>query len=104
MIYRSYCIHFFDGYKNVQLIAPISGSVLQDYRYGSADSDPEARKYWLLLDSFILIKLHCVPVMQDAVYTFMEEFVPHMEEEETTFQPLLSQYFQYEELKQLKVN
>ncbi len=42
--------------------------------------------------------------MQDAVYTFMEEFVPHMEEEETTFQPLLSQYFQYEELKQLKVN
>jgi hypothetical protein len=30
--------------------------------------------------------------------------VPHMEEEETTFQPLLSQYFQYEELKQLKVN
>jgi hypothetical protein len=42
--------------------------------------------------------------LQDAVYTFMEEFVPHMEEEETTFQPLLSQYFQYEELKQLKVN
>lgn len=40
--------------------------------------------------------------LQEAVYTFMEEFLPHMEEEETTFQPLLSQYFQYEELKQLK--
>ena len=33
----------------------------------------------------------------------MDEFVPHMEEEETTFQPLLSQYFHYDELKQLKV-
>jgi hypothetical protein len=70
-------------------------------RVGGFGSEKNIGCYYL---SFILRKLQCVPVMQDAVYTFMEEFVPHMEEEETTFQPLLSQYFQYEELKQLKVN
>ena len=33
----------------------------------------------------------------------MEEFLPHMEEEENTFLPLLCKYFEYEELKELKV-
>jgi len=40
--------------------------------------------------------------LQTAVYAFMEEFFSHMEEEENTFQPLLCQYFEYEELKQIK--
>ena len=33
----------------------------------------------------------------------MEEFLPHMQEEENTFLPLLCKYFEYEELKELKV-
>ena len=40
--------------------------------------------------------------LQAAVVAFMDEFVGHMEEEETTFQPLLCQYFDYEELKQIR--
>ncbi|KAJ8301442.1 hypothetical protein KUTeg_020429 [Tegillarca granosa] len=33
---------------------------------------------------------------------FTEKFIPHMEEEESVFQPLLMKYFTFEELKQLK--
>jgi len=33
----------------------------------------------------------------------MDEFLPHMEEEENTFQPLLCKYFNFEELKLIKV-
>jgi len=40
--------------------------------------------------------------LQNAIYEFMEEFVPHMEEEEKTFLPLLLKYFEYEELKEIK--
>jgi len=40
--------------------------------------------------------------LQIAIYEFMEEFVPHMEEEEKTFLPLLLKYFEYEELKEIK--
>ena len=42
-------------------------------------------------------------IVKSAVYEFMEEFLPHMEEEENTFQPLLCKYFNYEELKLIKV-
>jgi len=40
--------------------------------------------------------------LQNAISEFMEEFLPHMEEEENTFLPLLCKYFEYEELKELK--
>ena len=40
--------------------------------------------------------------LQESLYEFLDDFVPHMEEEENTFQPLLNQYFDYEELRQLK--
>jgi len=40
--------------------------------------------------------------LQEAIYDFLDDFLPHMEEEETIFQPLLNQYFDYNELKQLK--
>jgi len=52
-------------------------------------SDPEDRTfYWQKL--------------QEAIYDFLDDFLPHMEEEENIFQPLLNQYFDYDELKQLK--
>ena len=54
----------------------------------SSTSDTERNFYWHKL--------------QESLYEFLEEFVPHMEEEENTFQPLLNQYFDYEELRQLK--
>ena len=54
----------------------------------SSTTDTERNFYWLKL--------------QESLYEFLEEFVPHMEEEENTFQPLLNQYFDYEELRQLK--
>ena len=40
--------------------------------------------------------------LQEALYEFLDDFLPHMEEEETVFQPLLIEYFNYEELKQLQ--
>ena len=39
-----------------------------------------------------------------AIYEFLDDFVPHMEEEENTFLPLLCKYFDYDELKQIKVD
>ena len=54
----------------------------------SSTSDTERNFYWHKL--------------QESLYEFLEDFVPHMEEEENTFQPLLNQYFDYEELRQLK--
>ena len=54
----------------------------------SSNTDTERNFYWHKL--------------QESLYEFLEEFVPHMEEEENTFQPLLNQYFDYEELRQLK--
>jgi len=40
--------------------------------------------------------------LQNAVSEFLEEFLPHMEEEENTFLPLLCKYFDYDELKEIK--
>jgi len=40
--------------------------------------------------------------LEEAIYEFFDNFLPHMEEEENTFQPLLNEYFDYEELKELK--
>jgi len=40
--------------------------------------------------------------LQEAIYEFLDDFLPHMEEEETIFQPLLNKYFDYNELKQIK--
>ena len=37
--------------------------------------------------------------LQEALYMFLDDFLPHMEEEENTFQPLLNEFFNYEELK-----
>ena len=39
--------------------------------------------------------------LQEALYEFLDDFLPHMEEEENTFQPLLNEYFNYEELKEI---
>lgn len=40
--------------------------------------------------------------LQQAVSKFTDNFIPHMEEEEEVFQPLLMKYFAYEELRLLK--
>eukprot|EP00090_Calanus_glacialis_P001468 TRINITY_DN11052_c0_g1_i1.p1 TRINITY_DN11052_c0_g1~~TRINITY_DN11052_c0_g1_i1.p1 ORF type:complete len:493 (-),score=122.63 TRINITY_DN11052_c0_g1_i1:118-1596(-) len=40
--------------------------------------------------------------LQEAIYEFLDDFLPHMEEEENIFQPLLNEYFDYDELKQIK--
>lgn len=40
--------------------------------------------------------------LQKAVSKFTENFIPHMEEEEEVFQPLLMKYFAYEELRSIK--
>ena len=40
--------------------------------------------------------------LQEAIYKFLDDFLPHMEEEENIFQPLLNEYFDYDELKQIK--
>eukprot|EP00092_Neocalanus_flemingeri_P033051 GFUD01035945.1.p1 GENE.GFUD01035945.1~~GFUD01035945.1.p1 ORF type:complete len:508 (+),score=92.08 GFUD01035945.1:50-1525(+) len=40
--------------------------------------------------------------LQEAIYEFLDDFLPHMEEEESIFQPLLNEYFDYDELKQIK--
>ena len=40
--------------------------------------------------------------LQEALYMFLDDFLPHMEEEENTFQPLLNEFFNYEELKQIQ--
>ena len=39
--------------------------------------------------------------LQESLYMFLDDFLPHMEEEENTFQPLLNEYFNYEELKEI---
>ena len=54
----------------------------------SSDNIVSTRYYWQRL--------------QTAIYEFLDEFVPHMEEEENTFLPLLYKYFEYDELKELK--
>jgi len=40
--------------------------------------------------------------LQGEIYQFLDDFDQHMEEEESIFQPLLNQYFNYEELVQIK--
>lgn len=40
--------------------------------------------------------------LQEMVSEFTRHFIPHMEEEEEIFQPLLMKYFAYEELRMLK--
>ncbi|KAG0710924.1 F-box/LRR-repeat protein 5 [Chionoecetes opilio] len=40
--------------------------------------------------------------LQQAFQDFVNTFLPHMEEEEQVFQPLLVEYFEYDELKVLK--
>ncbi|CAG5117890.1 unnamed protein product [Candidula unifasciata] len=40
--------------------------------------------------------------LMNALDIFTQNFIPHMEEEEEVFQPMLMQYFSYEELKDLK--
>ncbi|XP_023324232.1 F-box/LRR-repeat protein 5 [Eurytemora carolleeae] len=60
---------------------------LVEYLHSSVDSS-STHYYWQRL--------------QSAVYEFMDEFLPHMEEEENTFQPLLCKYFNFEELKLIK--
>ena len=54
----------------------------------SSNTDTERNFYWQKL--------------QEALYGFLDDFVPHMEEEENTFQPLLNEYFDYDELKEIK--
>jgi len=54
----------------------------------SSSRDTERNFYWQKL--------------QEALYEFLEDFLPHMEEEENTFQPLLNEYFNYDELRQIK--
>ncbi|XP_041349076.1 F-box/LRR-repeat protein 5-like [Gigantopelta aegis] len=40
--------------------------------------------------------------LRQALEDFTEQFLPHMEEEEEVFQPMLIEYFSYEELKEIK--
>jgi len=48
-------------------------------------------------------RIHNGELLQVALSEFLSEMMPHMEEEEAIFQPLLAKYFDYEELKELKV-
>ena len=54
----------------------------------SAPDGPQRNYYWQNL--------------QEALHEFLDDFLPHMEEEENTFQPLLNEFFNYEELKQIQ--
>ena len=47
-------------------------------------------------------RLHYWTRLQEILATFLDDFLPHMEEEESTVQPLLNQYFDTSELKVLK--
>ncbi|KAK3102932.1 hypothetical protein FSP39_015038 [Pinctada imbricata] len=40
--------------------------------------------------------------LRSALEDFTEKFIPHMEEEEEVFQPMLMEYFSFEELKAIK--
>ncbi|XP_022080969.1 F-box/LRR-repeat protein 5-like [Acanthaster planci] len=40
--------------------------------------------------------------IRDALEVFTKDFLPHMQEEEECFQPLLMKYFTYEELKRIR--
>ena len=40
--------------------------------------------------------------LENELMKFQQHFLPHMQEEEDIFQPLLVQYFSVEELKELK--
>ncbi|KAK1897316.1 F-box/LRR-repeat protein 5 [Dissostichus eleginoides] len=40
--------------------------------------------------------------LKEKLEAFTQDFLPHMKEEEEVFQPMLMQYFSYEELKDLK--
>ncbi|XP_071084243.1 F-box/LRR-repeat protein 5-like isoform X1 [Haliotis cracherodii] len=42
--------------------------------------------------------------LRKALEDFTQQFLPHMEEEEEVFQPMLIKYFTYEELKEIKAN
>ncbi|XP_046580695.1 F-box/LRR-repeat protein 5-like [Haliotis rubra] len=42
--------------------------------------------------------------LRKALEDFTKQFLPHMEEEEEVFQPMLIKYFTYEELKEIKAN
>ncbi|XP_033647500.1 F-box/LRR-repeat protein 5-like isoform X2 [Asterias rubens] len=42
--------------------------------------------------------------IKDALEVFTKNFLPHMQEEEEFFQPLLMQYFTYDELKEIRYN
>ncbi len=42
--------------------------------------------------------------IKDALDVFTKNFLPHMQEEEEFFQPLLMQYFTYDELKEIRYN
>ncbi|XP_041035589.1 F-box/LRR-repeat protein 5 isoform X2 [Carcharodon carcharias] len=41
--------------------------------------------------------------LKERLDAFTKDFIPHMKEEEEVFQPLLMEYFTYEELKDIKV-
>uniref|UniRef100_A0A2R5LA06 Putativereceptor for ubiquitination targets n=1 Tax=Ornithodoros turicata TaxID=34597 RepID=A0A2R5LA06_9ACAR len=47
-------------------------------------------------------RVHYGQKLQHALDEFTEVFLPHMKEEEEVFQPMLIQYFGYEELRSLK--
>lgn len=47
-------------------------------------------------------RLHKLLLLQAEVSECLTEMMPHMEEEENVFQPLLTEYFDYEELREIK--
>uniref|UniRef100_A0A3B5KBM1 F-box/LRR-repeat protein 5 n=1 Tax=Takifugu rubripes TaxID=31033 RepID=A0A3B5KBM1_TAKRU len=47
-------------------------------------------------------QLNYAQQLKERLEAFTQDFIPHMKEEEEVFQPMLMQYFTYEELKDIK--
>lgn len=47
-------------------------------------------------------QLNYAQQLKERLEAFTQDFLPHMKEEEEVFQPMLMQYFSYEELKDIK--
>ncbi|XP_008335955.1 F-box/LRR-repeat protein 5 [Cynoglossus semilaevis] len=47
-------------------------------------------------------QLNYVQQLKERLEAFTQDFLPHMKEEEEVFQPMLMEYFSYEELKDIK--
>ncbi|TNN42863.1 F-box/LRR-repeat protein 5 [Liparis tanakae] len=65
----------------------------------------ETQGFWCLTPCFPQSEyeqLNYARQLKERLEAFTQDFLPHMKEEEEVFQPMLMQYFSYEELKDIK--